>query len=360
MPRLHRVECSGPGYTRRRAGKGWVYLDHEGNPLRDEEALDRIRALVIPPAWTSVWICPDPYGHLQAVGTDAAGRRQYLYHPQWRTRRDSKKFDEMLAFAERLPNMRRHVWKLLKQDGLPRERVLAAAVAFLDRGLFRVGGEEYADEHGGYGLATLERRHVKLVGSRTVSFDFVGKAGKRQLLRVDDRWLYRVSEELKQVHDPGTGFLAYANGNGFHDVKATDINAFVKEVIGSDFSAKNFRTWHATVLASVELAGREAPRSETERKRVIAAAVKTVSESLGNTPAVCRASYIDPRVWERYRSGITIPVPKRVNQNEIETSVRALLGASSRPIPARGSRPRSAPRTRPAASRSRRPQPVTS
>ena len=191
MPRLHRVECSGPGYTRRRAGRGWVYLDHEGNPLRDEEALERIRALVIPPAWTDVWICPDPYGHLQAVGTDAAGRRQYLYHPQWRTRRDSKKFDEMLAFAERLPDMRRHIWKLLKQDGLARDRVLAAAVAFLDRGLFRVGGEEYADEHGGYGLATLERRHVELVGSRTVSFDFVGKAGKRQLLRVNDRWLYR-------------------------------------------------------------------------------------------------------------------------------------------------------------------------
>src|SRR4051812_41117249 len=195
MPRLRRVDCSGPRLTRRRAGRGVTYLDAEGLPVRDEEVLARIRALVIPPAWTNVWICPDANGHLQAVGTDAAGRRQYLYHPDWRTRRDSQKFDEMLAFAERLPDMRRRVWKLLKQEGLPRERVLAAAVALLDRGLFRVGTEAYADENGGYGLATIERRHVTLGAGNVLSFDYVGKAGKRQVLRVTDPWLYRVAEE---------------------------------------------------------------------------------------------------------------------------------------------------------------------
>ena len=235
-----------------------------------------------------------------------------------------------------------------------------SALALLDRGLFRVGSEEYADENGGYGLATLERRHVRLGGDGVVSFDYVGKAGKRQILRVTDPWLYRVADELKRVRARDTGFLAYRNGKGYRDVKASDINAFIKEVIGPEFSAKDFRTWHGTVLAAVELAGREAPRSERERRRVIADAVKTVSESLGNTPAVCRASYIDPRVWERYRSGVTIPVPKRVNQNEIEASVRTLLGSSSRPIAARGSRRRSAPQSRPAASRSRRRQPATS
>ncbi len=360
MARLRKVDCSGPGMTRRRVGRGFTYLDTEGRPLRDEDVLERIRALVIPPAWTDIWICPDPDGHLQAVGTDAAGRRQYLYHPQWRTRRDSKKFDEMLAFAERLPDMRRRVRRQLRQEGLPRERVLAAALALLDRGLFRVGGEAYADENGGYGLATLERSHVTLVEDGVLSFDYVGKAGKRQVLRVADPWLYRVATELKQVRARGTGFLAYRNGRGYRDVKANDINAFIKEVVGTEFSAKDFRTWHGTVLAAVELAGRAGPRSERERKRVIADAVRTVAESLGNTPAVCRASYIDPRVWERYRSGITIPVPARVDQNEIETSVRALLGESSRPIAERGSRRRSAPRSRPAASRSRRRQPVTS
>jgi DNA topoisomerase-1 len=359
MPRLRRVDCSGPGFTRRRAGRGFVYLDADGHSIGDLEVLQRIRALVIPPAWTDVWICSNADGHLQAVGTDAAGRRQYLYHPQWRARRDSIKFDEMLAFAERLPAMRRHVWKLLKLEGLPRERVLGAAVALLDRGLFRVGSDEYADENGGYGLATLERRHVKL-GDGVLQFDYVGKAGKRQVLRVSDPWLYRVGAELKQVRSRDTGFLAYRNGKGFRDVKSGDINAFIKEVIGPEFSAKDFRTWHATVLAAVELAGRERPRSETERKRVVSQIVKTVSESLGNTPAVCRASYIDPRVWERYRIGVTIPVPRRVNQNEIESSVRALLGSSSRPIPEGGSRRSSAPRSRPATSRSRRPQPVTS
>ena len=182
---------------------------------------------------------------------------------------------------------------------------------------------------------------MKLVRDGVLLFDFVGKAGKRQVLRVTDRWLYRLAEDLKQVRDPGVGFLAYLNGDGsFHDVKAADINAFVKQVIGPEFSAKDFRTWHATVLAAAQLAGRPQPRSESERKRVTSQVVKTVAESLGNTPAVCRASYVDPRVWERYRSGITIPVPRRTNQNEIEASVRALLGSSSRPIPERGSRRR--------------------
>ncbi|HEX4519112.1 MAG TPA: hypothetical protein VH063_05975 [Gaiellaceae bacterium] len=339
MSRLRHVDCGGPGLTRRRFGRGFGYLDEHGNPIRDEEVVERITALAIPPAWRDVWICPYANGHLQAVGTDDAGRRQYLYHPRWREHRDREKFETMLAFGRGLPAVRGRVAKHLRRQGLSRERVLACAVGLLDQGLFRVGGEEYADENGSYGLATLERRHVTLDHGAIV-FDYEGKTGRRQVHRVSDPALYRVARELTRSRRRDPRFLAYRNGSGLVDVRSDEINAYVKELAGDEFSAKDFRTWHATVLAAVTLALAGEPPGATARKRALKDAICTVSDSLGNTPAVCRASYVDPRVIDRFAAGRTIADtlgrlawrPDRplsvARRNELEASVLELLDES--------------------------------
>jgi DNA topoisomerase I len=305
VPRLRRVDCATPGIVRRRRGRGFEFLDADGDHIDDEETLTRIRALVIPPAWTDVWVCPDPLGHLQAVGTDAAGRRQYRYHDLWRQRRDQQKFVEMLEFARALPALRRTAAKHLAHDGLDRERVLACAVRLLDRGFFRVGGEEYAEENGSYGLATLEKRHVRLDDDGVLVFDYRAKSGKRRLQAIVDPEVYEVVRALKARRGGGSALLAYKEKR-WVDVRSTEINAYVKEWAGGDFSAKDFRTWHATVLAAVALAVSERARTKTGRQRAITRAVNEVAGYLGNTPAVCRASYIDPRVFDRYRAGVTI------------------------------------------------------
>jgi len=307
MPRLHRADCAGPGFTRRRRGRGFSYFGEDGRPLRDDDAIDRIGTLAIPPAWNDVWICPDPLGHLQAVGIDAAGRRQYLYHPRWRALRDRQKFDRMLEFARLLPRVRRTVARRLRSDGLTRDRVLSCAVGLLDKGLFRVGGEEYTDQNGSYGLATLERRHVTVDGGESVHFDFVAKTGRHLVVGIDDRSLRAVAAELLKTRRPGREFLAYDDRGTWVDVRASDINDYVKELTRDDFSAKDFRTWHATVIAAVALATAGPHSTPTGRRREIAAAIRDVSDALGNTPAVCRASYVDPRLFDRYRSGSTIP-----------------------------------------------------
>ncbi|MGZ4337365.1 MAG: DNA topoisomerase IB [Gaiellaceae bacterium] len=332
MPRLRRADCSAPGLTRRRHGRGFGYVDEQGRSVRDPEVVERIRSLAIPPAWADVWICPDPNGHLQAVGRDQAGRRQYLYHPRWRTHRDRQKFDEMLAFAETLPSARRRVAGLLRRRGLTRERVLAFAFGLLDRGFFRIGGEEYAELNGSHGLATLERRHVRLEADGAIVFDYEGKTGRRQVQRVVDPALSRVAAELRRSRRRGTGFLAFRNGRGWVDVRSDDINAFVKELTSPEFSAKDFRTWHATVLAAVSLAASAEPARKAGRDRAIAAAVRDVAESLGNTPAVCRASYIDPRLFDHFRAGSTI-APSLGSRNAIETAVRELLANGFRASP---------------------------
>jgi DNA topoisomerase I len=303
--RLRRVDCATPGIVRRRRGRGFEYRDSAGRRVEDPETLERIRLLAIPPAWTDVWICPDALGHLQAVGTDAAGRRQYRYHDRWRTRRDQEKFDEMLGFARALPRVRAAAAKHLAQEGLTRERVLACAVRLLDRGFFRVGGEEYAADNGSFGLATLRKEHVSLAADGVLVFDYPAKSGKRRLQRVVDPEVYAVVGELKRRRGGSPELLAYRNG-GWCDVRSSDVNDYVKDLTGADFSAKDFRTWHATVLAAVALAVSEATTSQTGRKRAITRAVQEVSHHLGNTPAVCRASYIDPRVFDRYRAGVTI------------------------------------------------------
>ena len=266
----------------------------------------RIRELVLPPAWTDVWICPYPLGHLQAVGTDAAGRKQYRYHDLWRERQDQRKFELMLEFAETLPSVRRKVTRRLAGDELSRTRVLAAAVRMLDIGFFRVGSEVYAEEHDSFGLATLRKDHVRIEDGVLV-FDYVGKGGVPHVQAIDDPAVREIVLALKRRRGGGDELLAYKDGRRWRDVTAADVNDMIKELTGGDFSAKAFRTWSGTVLAAVELAKRaETAGTKTARKRAISAAMKEVAGYLGNTPTVARDSYVDPRVIDRFRSGWTI------------------------------------------------------
>ena len=300
------MDCSGPGILRRRRGRGFEYVGENEERIDELEVLERIRELVIPPAWDNVWICPYPFGHIQAVGTDAAGRRQYIYHQRWRERRDQEKFDEMIRFARALPGVRKTAARHLGLRGMPRERVLACAVRLLDRGFFRIGSEGYAEQNQTYGLATMQKRHVTLADEYSITFDFIAKGGKRRVQSIVDPKVYAVVEVLKRRR-AGRELLAYKDGRRWVDVRSDDINDYIKEITGEGFSAKDFRTWSATVIAAVALAvsGRAAA-TKTARQRAIVRAVKEVSYYLGNTPAVCRASYIDPRVFDRYRDGFTI------------------------------------------------------
>jgi DNA topoisomerase I len=306
-PRLRRVDCSTPGFTRRRAGRGFVYLDHDGERIDDEATLTRIRELAIPPAWKDVWICPDERGHLQATGVDDAGRKQYRYHDRWRARRDAQKFEDMLEFAGALPRMRKRIARDLRGDGMSQKRVMACAARLLDLGFFRVGGETYAEENESFGLATIRRAHVTVDGD-TVVFDYPAKSGQRRIQSIADPEVLDVVKQLKRRRSSEPDLLAYKEGRRWVDVRSEDINAYVKDVSGDEaFSAKDFRTWNATVLAAIAIAdlGSEA-KTKGARKRAASAAVKHVAGYLGNTPTVARNSYIDPRVFDRFDSGWTI------------------------------------------------------
>jgi DNA topoisomerase IB len=308
MGRLRRVDCGAPGITRRRRGRGFEYLDDSGERIEDEETLGRIRSLAIPPAWRDVWICSDPLGHIQATGVDARGRKQYRYHDRWRERRDREKFDAMLDFARALPKLRERVAKDLRRRKLSRERVLACAVRLLDRGFFRIGSEDYAEENETYGIATMRKRHVTVAGKNVV-FDYEAKGGKRRVQVVGDSAIAGLVRKLRQRRGGGNELLAFRNGRSWRDVRSTDINEYIKEEIGAQHSAKDFRTWNATVLAAVVLAAVARERevgSKAARNRVKRQAVKEVARYLGNTPAVCRASYIDPRVFDRFDGGLTV------------------------------------------------------
>ena len=306
MSRLRRADPSVPGYTRRRAGKGFVYLDEHGRRIADAETLARIQALVIPPAWQSVWICPWPNGHLQAVGFDARGRRQYRYHDRWRARRDAEKFDHMVDFAQALPVMRQRCTELLAGDDLSRHRVLACAIRLLDLGFFRIGGEEYVEQNGSYGLATLRKEHVTLGEDHSLLFDYPAKSGKRRVQTISDPDVFAVVAALKRRRAGGPELFAWKEDGHWVDVKSSDVNEFVKELSGGAFTAKDFRTWAGTVLAAVALAIAEGAKSRTARQRAVSRAYQEVAHYLGNTPAVCRKSYVDPRVVDRYRAGVTI------------------------------------------------------
>jgi DNA topoisomerase IB len=304
--RLRRSDCSEPGLHRRRRGRGFSYVDEDGEPVADRAVLERLRDLAIPPAWRDVWICPDPLGHLQATGIDAAGRKQYLYHPRWREHRDREKFVRMADFAQRLPKLRRAIAADLKEDQLSHARVLACTVRLLDVGLFRIGSEQYADDDGGIGLATIRTEHVS-VRDGAAAFDYPAKGGVRRSQEIHDPACVAVVSALKRRRGGPPELLAYRDGRRWHPLRSDEINEYLKDRLGPEFSAKDFRTWNATVLAAVSLAtdGREAS-SKTGRKRAINRGVRAVAELLGNTPAVARRSYVDPRVFDRYLSGWTI------------------------------------------------------
>ncbi|HEX4435222.1 MAG TPA: DNA topoisomerase IB [Solirubrobacteraceae bacterium] len=313
MPRLRRSSCAAPGIARRRRGRGFSYLDPAGETIDDPEVLERIAELAIPPAWREVWICIDELGHLQATGLDAAGRKQYLYHERWRANRDRQKYDSMVVFGERLPRLRRRVDRDLHAAGPPGRRppaaamseelVLACAVRLLDLGFFRIGSEDYAGRNESYGLTTMLREHVT-VSDEELLFDFPAKSGRRRVQAIADPQALGVISTLKRRR-AGEQLLAYRNGRGWHEVHAEEVNDYVKTATGESFSAKDFRTWNATVLAAVALAGAsDCPAAR--RDRAVTAAIKSVASYLGNTPAVCRASYVDPRVIDRYSDGETI------------------------------------------------------
>ncbi|HEX3318119.1 MAG TPA: DNA topoisomerase IB [Solirubrobacteraceae bacterium] len=318
-----------PGLRRRRRGRGFSYVDADGTPVDDEDTLTRIRALAIPPAWTDVWICPDPLGHLQATGVDAAGRKQYRYHDVWRARRDRQKFDEMIDFARALPRLRRRVARDLHADengSRPgRDRVLACAARMLDLGFFRVGSESYAEGNGSYGLATIRKPHVHVTDDGVV-FDYPAKSGQRRVHEIADPDVREIITALKRRRGGPDELLAYRKGRRWIDVRSHDINDYLKERAGAEISAKDFRTWNGTVLAAVALAElSERPPSRTARRRAVGAAVKQVAHYLGNTPAVARSSYIDPRVIDRFQSGETIAPLHKKGRSTIEKAVLDLI-----------------------------------
>lgn len=340
---LIRSELTEDGIRRRRCGKGFCYYAADGTRLTDPKVLNRVRALVIPPAWEDVWICPQADGHIQAVGTDAAGRRQYRYHDLWRAERDKAKHDRVLDFGRALPQVRKVVERHLAGDKLSRDRVMATAVRLIDLGFFRAGGEEYAAENGTFGLATLHKEHVTCHHGQLV-FDYTGKSSKHHEQSVADPEVCTVVNKLKRRRgSPEDELLAFRSGGRWHDVSAAGINDYLREIADGDFSVKDFRTWHATVLAAVALgvSTRAGEASVSARRRAEARAVREVADYLGNTPAVCRASYINPRIFELYEDGRTIagelgdlgrdvPPGRPATHGGVEEAVRRLLGAKRR------------------------------
>ncbi|KAA0941361.1 DNA topoisomerase IB [Streptomyces apricus] len=296
-----------PGYGRRRHGRGFGYLDTKGRPLRDERELQRVRGLVIPPAWQDVWISPYPNGHIQAVGTDEAGRRQYLYHPRFREQREAAKHERILEVGAVLPDVRRQAAKGLEDRGLTRQRVLSLCVRLLDLGFFRVGDDRYAKSNDSYGLTTV-RRHQVTCPRGAVAFDYAAKSGRRYCREIVDDQAHDIVRALLRRRDDDDHLFAYYASRRWHTITATDLNGHLRELAGLDISSKDFRTWHATVLAAVALAvsADVAGTSPTARKRASARAVREVAGYLGNTPSVCRASYINPRLFELFDEGRTI------------------------------------------------------
>jgi DNA topoisomerase I len=310
---LVRVDPAGAGLSRRRRGRGFSYHGVDGTAIDDVAELARVKALVIPPAWKDVWICTDPQGHIQAVGTDAAGRRQYRYHEEWRRARDVVKHDRVLTLGARLADVRTEVVRRLGESGMGRDRVLAAAVRMLDIGVFRAGGEQYApgddDDDGTFGLATLRREHVHLKRGAVV-FSYPAKHKIPRTLALRDPLLHSVINSLLRRRGGGEELLAYRVKRDWCDVRTADLNGAVKELAGEQYTCKDLRTWNGTVLAAVTLAAAVSeggvPRAARARKRLVTGAVKQVAEHLGNTPTVARSSYVDPRVLQRFEEGRTV------------------------------------------------------
>jgi DNA topoisomerase-1 len=320
---LRYVTGTKPGIARKKRGKSFQYLDAEGKTVRDEATLKRIRSLVIPPAWTNVWICPLANGHLQATGRDARGRKQSRYHPRWREVRDETKYERMKIFGQMLPAIRERVEQDLALPGLPREKVLATIVRLLETTFIRVGNEEYARENKSYGLTTMRDKHVDIAGS-TVRFNFKGKSGKTHSIDVNDRQLARIVKKCQDL--PGYELFQYVDVEGNqHDVGSSDVNDYLKSITNEQFTAKDFRTWAGTVLACALLRQMQACETQTQAKKNIVEAIKNVAERLGNTPFVCRKCYVHPAVIESYMGGGMVKTFEKAIQKEVaETSPHAL------------------------------------
>ncbi len=331
MPRLRTVSTRDPGWTRVRHGRGHRYLDVDGQPLGPEEVA-RVKALVIPPAWRDVWISPHPNAHLQAVGTDEAGRRQYLYHPYWRQKRDEAKFDRVLEMATKLPEVRRRLRADLDGwDSVDLTTALSTAVRLVDLGCFRLGSEASAEENGSYGLTTLERRHVTRQGSSRV-FCFVGKAGVEHCITLDDPVLARVLDKMAGRRPQDARLLSAKIGRRWVPIQPADINEHIRELFGMEVTAKDFRTWRATVHVARQVATAEPATSQRRRKKVVRDAIAGAADVLGNTPTVCRSSYVDPRVIDLYESDTTIaPALERLDsdpevaRDQLDQAVISLL-----------------------------------
>ncbi len=319
---LRYVSDTKPGIRRKRSGKGFTYLDLDGKPIRDPEMLRRIAALVISPAWSEVWISPKPLGHLQATGRDAKGRKQYRYHTRWRAVRDETKYSRMLAFGASLPRIRRRIEADLARPGLPKEKVVATVVRLLETTLIRVGNEEYARTNKSFGLTTMRDRHVAVVGA-TVSFEFRGKSGVHHAINLGDRRLARVVKRCRDL--PGQDLFQYLDDDGQgQTIDSADVNAYLREVSGEDFTAKDFRTWAGTVLAALALQEFETFDSEAQAKQNIVRAIESVAERLGNTPTVCRKCYVHPEIIQSYMDGTMLETLKTRAEQELSDSLDEL------------------------------------
>ena len=323
MVRLRTVIPGRNGWTRRRVGRNFTYLDQDGQRLPPQE-VERIKSLAIPPAWQDVWICPAPNGHIQAVGVDAAGRKQYLYHPEWRIKRDQMKFDRVTQVARSLSRTRAAVLQDLALDGMPFERAAATAVRLLDLGYFRIGSDAYADENGSFGLTTLERRHVTRSKGRLV-FCFIGKSGVEHCIEIDDPLSVAAVETMRRRRGQDARLLAYKDASRWTPLDAARVNDYLRTSTGADMTAKDFRTWHATVLAAASLAASDEPgNTKASRQRAIRKAMVEVSDYLGNTPAIAKSSYVDPRVIDLYEGGTTIEAAVRRSYRSSEQRQAAL------------------------------------
>ena len=327
--RLRRSDVRGPGIRRVRRGRGFSYEKPDDTSVTDAATLQRIKDLVIPPAWKKVWICSYPNGHIQAVGTDAAGRRQYLYHQQWQEDRNEEKFDRVLEMSGTLPAMRRRIAADLRRRGLERDRVLALALHLLDLGYFRAGSEQYAEENNSYGIATLLCEHVAL-HKEAIEFDYPAKSGVRRTLLLDDSEVVRSVRALLRGRSRTERLLVCRTRSNSTELHADDLNARFKEFVGEEYTVKDLRTWHGTVLGAAAFVDADPPVNKTVIKRVESAVMKEVAEELGNTPAVARSSYVDPRVVEGYESGLTIAAGvRRASRSRKPGERQAILESST-------------------------------
>ena len=310
------------GITRKRSGKGWRYLDARGRTIKDYWERKRIDKIAVPPAYTDVWICADPNGHIQATGRDDRGRKQYRYHPKWTETRDAAKYERIAGFAQLLPGIRERVAADMRRHGLPREKVAATLVALLEKTLIRVGNEDYAKENKSFGLTTLRNRHLEIEGA-SLRFDFKGKSGKTWNLDLRDRRVAKVVRTIQEL--PGQQLFQYLDEDGHRQpVSSSDVNEYLREITGEEVTAKDFRTWAGTVLASMALAEFEAVDSQSRRKKNIKAAIENVAKRLGNTPTICRKCYVHPRVLDSYLDGTMLASIKQEVEDELGSNAHAL------------------------------------